>query len=115
MRHSAIDRIQWVCHSPSPYNDQLFRSLSDALPVPICFNFLEQASSAHPWRYESACGFRSRSYSRRLGIDWPLVASVCGDSNSLFVTGAWQDITSQVIVLYLILTSRPYVFWNDTP
>jgi len=115
MREPAIRILHWVCNSPAPYNDQFFQSLSQALPIRVEFHFTEPASAAHSWSCSPAFEYPSRCYKRRLGVDWSLVRRVCLDPQALFLTNCWQDPTSQIILLFLILTNRPYLIWNDTP
>lgn len=115
MREPAIRILHWVCNSPAPYNDQLFQSLSQALAVRVNFHFTEPISAAHSWSCSPASEYPSRCYKRRLGVDWSLVRWVCLDRRALFLTNCWQDPTSQIILLFLILTNRPYLIWNDTP
>jgi hypothetical protein len=68
-----------------------------------------------PWRSDIRSGYRAIDYRRRFGVDWSVVSRVCRDSRSLFVTSCWQDPTSEIILLWLMLKRRPYLLWNDTP
>lgn len=111
----GINSIHWVCKSPSPYNDQLFRSLYESLPIPILFHFTESASSIHSWDRPAIAEFPQRVYHPRCDVDWRLVQLTWSDTQSLFVTNCWQDPTSQIILGLCILANRPYVIWNDTP
>src|SRR5438270_11154770 len=100
----VIERIHWVCNSPAPYNDFLFQKLFEQLPVPIKFYFTRPASPmGHEWQTLLGTGYPTRVYRRLLGIDWGLVSTVVFDTRSLFVTNCWQDPTSELIMLWLIL------------
>jgi glycosyltransferase involved in cell wall biosynthesis len=107
----GIERIHWVCTSPSPYNDHLFDTLSRELPAPIDFYYTRRAGASDQWNG----GRRDRRWYRRsLGVDWDALGAFCSP-NSLFVTCCWQDPTSELAVLCRIATGRPYLIWNDTP
>lgn len=107
--------MYWVQNSPTPYNAGLFRALTEGLRPPLTVFFTRPSSGIHPWRSDMRSGYRAIDYRRTLGVDWSLVSRVCRDSRSLFVTNCWQDPTSEIILLWLMLRRRPYLVWNDTP
>jgi glycosyltransferase involved in cell wall biosynthesis len=112
---ARVDQVHWVCHSPSPYNDFLFRALSEGFRVPIQVHFTVATSHQHRWRPQTNTGYTSRVYRPHLGVDWQLIGAVLRNPKSLFVTNCWQDPTSQLVLLCLMAIDRPYIIWNDTP
>jgi glycosyltransferase involved in cell wall biosynthesis len=111
----SVDQIHWVCHSPSPYNDFLFRALSEGFRVPIQFHFTAASSHLHLWQPKTNTAYTSRVYRPLLGVDWQVIGAVLRNPKSLFVTNCWQDQTSQFALLCLMAINRPYIIWNDTP
>ncbi|MEZ5353910.1 MAG: glycosyltransferase [Bryobacteraceae bacterium] len=113
-RGMPFDAIEWVCHSPSPYNDYLFGTLAREFGDGFRVHYLHAASGTHPWRTEFGKGYRWRVYGRGL-VDGELLRSVLGNARALLVTGAWQDATSELCMVGLARAGRPYLIWNDAP
>ncbi len=108
------DAIEWVCHSPSPYNDHLFRTLAGEFGDGFRVHYMHGASPIRPWRTELGRGYRWRVYESRV-LDATLLRNVINNPRAVLVTGAWQDPTSQVGMARLALARRPYLIWNDVP
>jgi glycosyltransferase involved in cell wall biosynthesis len=109
--NDRIQRIVWICHSPSPYNDHLFETLSRDLLVPFEFYFTTRAAASAEWNHSAAI---RNWYAPKAGIDWNVLAKACSPS-TFFVTNCWQDRTSELAILWRALAGLPYLMWNDTP
>jgi len=110
----AKRQLHWVCHSPSHYNDFLFRALALSPALALKVHYLSSFSSAYQWDLSPDPGY-SAAVLRGRFFDWRLVRAVLGNRNSLFLTSCWQDPTCQLILLALMVLGRPYMIWNDSP
>ena len=105
--------LHWVCQSPSPYNDVLFRTLSGSRVFGLQLHYLQADCPEYFWTTPSSrYSFR---FLRKRPLDWALIRAVLGDRKSIFLTACWHDPTSQFILSALIVRRRPYLIWNDTP
>jgi glycosyltransferase involved in cell wall biosynthesis len=107
--------VHWVCHSPSPYNDYLFRTLEADPRFDLTVHYTAGETDSHPWQCELRRGYFSRVYKSRFGVDWHLIRTVVGGGKGVFVTGCWQDPTSQLILGTRMFRRLPYLTWVDTP
>jgi glycosyltransferase involved in cell wall biosynthesis len=110
----ARPTLHWVCQSPSPYNDVLFRALATECAVDLRVHYLRGHSEEYCWTLGAEKAYWARAYRRRL-FDWTVLVSVLGDRTSIFLTGCWQDPTCQVALVGRMLLRMPYLVWNDTP
>jgi len=113
--HRQVRALEWVCHSPSHYNSQLFAVLSRELGIPFRVHYTEPASVRHPWRESPVHGHTHRVYERRWGVDTTLLRLLRSDPDRALVTGCWQDPTSELAILHLAARGRPVLLFNDTP
>lgn len=110
-----IRALDWVCHSPSHYNSQLFAVLARELGIPFQVHYTESRSGLHPWREAALHDYPYRIYERRSGIDFTLIRLLGSNPHRALVTGCWQDPTSELAILQLISRGRPVLLFNDTP
>jgi glycosyltransferase involved in cell wall biosynthesis len=107
-------KLHWVCHSPSPYNDCLFQALAKSSEIEVQIHYLYPRSEQHYWEEKDERGYPLR-YFRRRPLDWTLVAAILSDRRSLFLTACWQDLTSQLLLMALMISRRPFFVWSDCP
>jgi glycosyltransferase involved in cell wall biosynthesis len=115
MKKVGVSSVEWVCSSPAPYTSYMFRILNAALPVDFRIHFTRAGSTAHYWSTPLAKGFPARVYDRCWGIDFQLVKTVVRNHSGLFVSNCWQDLTTELLIVYLALRGRRYILWSDTP
>jgi len=106
--------LHWVCQSPSPYNDVLFRALATECSADLRVHYLRAYSEEYCWAIDDGQAYRGRAFGGS-PFDWTLLRSVLADRTSIFLTGCWQDPTCQLALLGRILLRMPYLVWNDTP
>ncbi len=108
--------LHWVCHSPSPYNDVLFRTLAKSSEFNLQVHYVCEDAEAwgYHWERKTDRGYPFRCFG--IGtLDRTLIRAVLGDRTSLFLTTCWQDRTCELILSVLMLLRRPYLVWSDTP
>jgi glycosyltransferase involved in cell wall biosynthesis len=111
----SATRLHWICWQPTPYNNYLFRSVAADPEIDLTVHFMESAVPSHPWKSQLACGFKSRTYKRLLGLDWHLLRLAVLDEKSFFIIGSWHELTVILLINLLILYRRPFAVWTDTP
>src|SRR6266511_3391734 len=111
----SATRLHWICWQPTPYNDYLFRSVAADPQIDLTVHFMESAVPSHPWKSQLACGFKSRTYKRLLGLDCHLLRLAALDEKSFFIIGSWHELTVISLINLLILYRRPFAVWTDTP
>lgn len=116
-----MERIElhWLCHSPSPYNSDLFRALARESEIDLTVHYHQQSFSSHPWQSCLTKGYRSRGFTTFLGIDWKLIRLTLSPpkpgTRRMFVIAGWNIPTSIVLLLVLGLGMGRYLIWTDAP
>jgi glycosyltransferase involved in cell wall biosynthesis len=105
--------VHWLCWQPTPYNDFLFRRLSQE--VPLLVHFRERVLASHPWKTPLGEGYPRRFYQTRGGIDWTVATLPLRDRVALYVVGGWDHPTAWVLLTLLRALRRRYALWTDTP
>lgn len=105
--------IDWICPTPTPYNNFLFNYLSATPEFDLEVHFIRPANPDHPWNRQTAMQFRRRDCRMRFGIDWPLLRRACA-CNRVFVVSGWDRTALRALILCLGAMRRDYVFWSDT-
>jgi hypothetical protein len=77
--------VHWLCWQPTPYNDFLFRRLSQE--VPLFVHFRERVLPSHPWKTPLGDGYLRRFYQTRGGIDWTVAGLPLHGHEALYVVG----------------------------
>jgi hypothetical protein len=77
--------VHWLGWQPTPYNDFLFRRLSQE--VPLLVHFRERVLPSHPWKTPLGEGYPRRFYQTRGGIDWTVATLPLRDQEALYVVG----------------------------
>ena len=108
-------KVQWLCWQPTPYNDYLFRSISQEPEIDLTVYFREESLASHPWKSQMGQGFRWRLYQKKFGVDPQLVHAALKDRGSFFVIAGWDEPTCQIVINLLTLRRRPFAIWTDTP
>jgi glycosyltransferase involved in cell wall biosynthesis len=115
----AVFQIHWLCHSPSPYNADLFGALAQQPWLDLNVHYHAAATGSHPWATDLTEGYRARSCQTKWGIDWSVIGlafrSIGRSSSRLFVVAGWNQPTSILLLLLLSLGMGRYVIWTDTP
>jgi glycosyltransferase involved in cell wall biosynthesis len=115
----AVFQINWLCHSPSPYNADLFRCLAQQPWLDLTVHYHATSTGSHPWAADLTQGYQARSCQTRWGIDWSVIRLALrqmGRSQShLFVIAGWAEPTAMLLLLLLSLGLGRYVLWTDTP
>ncbi|MFN7919392.1 MAG: glycosyltransferase [Bryobacteraceae bacterium] len=106
--------IEWVTHSPSPYNDHLFATLHRRLPFPLMVHYRYPAHESYPWKTPLRQGYPSRVYERNFGIDWHLLREL-RKPGKMFITSSWEDATSELAIIECAARGQRYMTFNDTP
>lgn len=106
----TVTSLHWICTSPSPYNDFLFRYLHAHLSCRLLVHFLHTAGTEHASLVAGDTGY-----------DWRKIESIWGDGylmseaskpGSFFLIGGWN--CPLHLRLFLAAKGR-YAFWTDTP
>lgn len=108
-------RLNWICHSPSPYTAYLFRTLAADPAIDLSVYFTRPAITSHPWRAQLTEGYRSRMYRRAAGLDWGVLRLAAADRRSLLVAGGWNEPTIQFALTLRMIQRLPFVVWTSMP
>jgi glycosyltransferase involved in cell wall biosynthesis len=110
----ARGRLFILCPHLTPYNDFLFRRISESVPGTEVI-YRNRSLGSHPWKSELGAGYRM-SYERRLlGLSWRTIALALRPRRSFFLVEGWDSPTSIVILTILRVLRREYAIWTDTP
>jgi glycosyltransferase involved in cell wall biosynthesis len=112
-------KVNWICHSPSPYNCDLFRLLAQQSSFSLVVHYYCKFTGVHPWLSDLTEGYACRYIQPFLGIDWSIIALLFtrlrhGERN-LFVIAGWTGPTTMLLLTLLALGLGRYVIWTDTP
>lgn len=105
-----ITTLHWICNSPSPYNDFLFRYLYNNFGCRLVVHYLNTAGTEHASLLDKDTGYVWRKISSRY-FDWVLFTEAAKRDN-IFVIGGWNCL---LYVLLFVLTAGRYLIWTDTP
>lgn len=111
-------KIEWVCDSPSHYNDFLFNGVHQNSEEQMDFevNYMRGKVKSHPWKSRTAIGYKSRVFEKLLGVDWCLIKKgLRANGKTVFVVASWSDFTSMILIMILALRNEPFIIWTDTP
>lgn len=107
--------IHWICHSPSPYNAELFRALAKRYPGDFSVHFQTAGTAVHPWDVTFRDGFASDTWSASVRRVARTIADVVGPHSRLVVSGSWRGPGALALLGACILRRRRFVLWLDTP
>lgn len=110
----------WFCHSPSPYNSDLFDEIEQSDSFDLHVYYTQQRVSTHPWQANLTSGHKHSIFeSRFFGVDWRtiinVVASLFGKQRSVFIVAGWTNPTLLLLILIFIVSRSKYLIWSDTP
>lgn len=108
-------KIHWLCNSPSPYNDYLFRNLNADSNINLTVHFKEKNVASHPWSEPLAQGFQSRYYNKFLGLDWEIIKIAIREKGIFFVVAGWNHPVQWIVMSILKFRKLPFAIWTDTP
>lgn len=103
-------KINWICHSPSPYNDFLFKYLASQLPCDFQVHFLKVSGTEHQAVLMDGVGYSWREIDTETSDS--ILLREARSRDVLFVVGGWDRVIFQR--LFYIAKGR-YIIWNDTP
>lgn len=102
------------CPHLTPYNDYLFRRISEAHANTQVI-YRNRSLGTHPWQSNLGEGY-SMSYERRVfGISWSTVGLAVSPRRAFYLVEGWDTPTMQVLLTLLRLFSRDFAIWTDTP
>lgn len=102
-------KLHWVCNSPSPYNDFLFKKLHKSFDCELSVHYLD-TTAEHAALLCGDTGYRWRRIRSRF-FDRELYSEAVKEEN-LFVIGGWN---CPLYILLFFLASGRYLLWTDTP
>ena len=105
-----VSQINWICNSPTPYNNFLFEFLSNNLDCEFLVHYLNTKGTEHADLLNRTVSYKWRKISNRY-CDMNLFR-LAVDHKSFFVIGGWNCLT--YVILFLLAGFR-YAFWTDTP
>ncbi len=108
-------RLNWICHSPSPYTAYLFRTLAADPAIDLTVHFTRPGITSHPWRSHLTEGYCSRVYRRAAGLDWGVLRVAAADRRSLLIAGSWNEPTIQLALTLRMIQRLPFVVWTSMP
>ncbi|WP_442507025.1 glycosyltransferase [Novipirellula sp. SH528] len=111
--------LHWLCHSPSPYNAQLFRAIAEMPDIDLSVHYQVAAVDSHPWKSQLTGGYNHRVYQLHAGMDWSLLGlglhRTLDHRRRCFVIAGWSHPTAWALMLIIGLRRATYILWTDTP
>jgi len=107
-------KIHWICPAPNHYHSYLFNELMKDPEISLEVHFLMESYSQHPWKRKPEMSFKHRVVDLRFGLDFRLFRLAL-DRDNKFVISGWNRVFLVLLVLWLTILRRDFLFWTDTP
>lgn len=108
-------RVVFVQKAPTPYNDFLFRAVSEDTRMALEVHYLWSETTGRPWKSELGTGYASRIMHVCGGVDWKLLRQAWRDRDSLYIVGDWAHLPTLSIVMARLMRRLPVALRVDTP
>jgi glycosyltransferase involved in cell wall biosynthesis len=108
-------RVVFLQKAPTPYNDYLFRAVSEDTRMTLEVHYLWSETTGRPWKTDLGTGYTSRLMRVRGGLDWKLLRQAWSDRDSLYIVGDWAHLPTLSVVLCRLIRGRPVALRVDTP
>jgi glycosyltransferase involved in cell wall biosynthesis len=102
--------VHWFCRQPSPYNDELFRTLAVDPEIDLSVHYGQRFDGSYPWKQPVA-----GSYRYTFASDSGRMREPARRRQGLFVVGGWAEPREITLIGALMLQRIPYILWSDAP
>ena len=106
-------QIFWLLDSPSPYNSDLFRIISNSTLFDLNIYYNNLTSKTHFWKDNLNNGLNYKKINFKILINH-IFKRNNKKNNNIYIIAGWNYVINILIILLLILSNSKFVFLSDT-